>query len=164
MKHIDSYPCRRGILAAGFSLIEIVLALGIISFAIVAIMGMFPVALRSAQESQRETRAALIAQQIYGDLAASTNTTNRVVSVGTNLVTVNLATSSTTTIAYDVTGATLNSTNLANAIFAADVLVSPDIPFTGLSQVQTTVYTPPAAAVNAVGRSSYVFVTLFSRN
>lgn len=161
---MDLFSCRRSLKAAGFSLIEIVLALGIISFAIVAIMGLFPVALRSAQESQRETRAALIAQQINGDLAASTNTTNRVVSVGTNLVTVNMAATNTFTFGYDQAGGTLASTNLTNAIFAAEVLVTPDIPFTGLSQVQTTVYTPPTAAVTASGRSSYVFVTVYSRN
>ena len=45
--------------AQAFSLIEIVLALGVISFAIVGIMGLFPVAMRAAQESQSETRATL---------------------------------------------------------------------------------------------------------
>ncbi len=56
--------------AAAFTLIEIVLAIGVISFALVAIMGLFPVAMTSSADSQRETQAALIARRIFSDLSA----------------------------------------------------------------------------------------------
>ena len=46
----------------GFSLIEVVLALGIISFAIVGIIGLMPVAMKSAGDSMRETDATFIAR------------------------------------------------------------------------------------------------------
>ena len=52
-----------------FSLVEIVLAVGIISFALVGILGMFPVALDAATRSREETQAAFIARSIYSDLA-----------------------------------------------------------------------------------------------
>lgn len=52
----------------GFSLIEIVLTIGVISFALVAILGLLPAAVDSATNSQRETHAALIARTIYTDL------------------------------------------------------------------------------------------------
>ncbi|CAN5543696.1 hypothetical protein BH09VER1_BH09VER1_24430 [soil metagenome] len=52
----------------GFSLVEVVLALGIVAFAAVAILGMFPVALGAAKDSLSETHAAMIAQLIVGQL------------------------------------------------------------------------------------------------
>lgn len=52
----------------GFSLVEIVVALAIISFALVAIIGLFPVAMSAAKEGRNETRAASIAQLIFGQL------------------------------------------------------------------------------------------------
>lgn len=55
----------------GFSLVEIVLALGIISFVLVAIFGLFPVGYGNALESRRETRAAYLAEQIIDDLRSS---------------------------------------------------------------------------------------------
>ncbi len=61
--------------ATAFSLIEIVLALAIISFALVAILGLFPVAIQAATSSQQETHAALIARSIYSDLDAQSGGT-----------------------------------------------------------------------------------------
>jgi type II secretory pathway pseudopilin PulG len=59
--------------SGGFSLIEVVLAIGIVSFALVAILGLLPVALDSARNSQRETHAALIARTIFTDLNSRMN-------------------------------------------------------------------------------------------
>jgi type II secretory pathway pseudopilin PulG len=63
-------------LPGAFSLVEVALSLAIISFAIVAIMGLFPVAMQTARESNRETRAALIARRIVDELQSlpGTNT------------------------------------------------------------------------------------------
>lgn len=55
----------------GFSLIEIVLALGIISFALVGILGIFPLALTSARDSAAETRISFIAQSLLADIRAT---------------------------------------------------------------------------------------------
>jgi prepilin-type N-terminal cleavage/methylation domain-containing protein len=54
---------------AGFSLIEIILAVAVIAFALTAILGLFPVAVGAATDSQRETQAALIARSILDQLA-----------------------------------------------------------------------------------------------
>lgn len=51
-----------------FSLIEVVLAVGVISFALVGIIGLFPVAMQSALDSQRETQVALIARSLFSEL------------------------------------------------------------------------------------------------
>jgi type II secretory pathway pseudopilin PulG len=48
----------------GFSLVEVVLALGVVSFAIVAILGLIPTGLQTSHSSQDETRASQIAQSI----------------------------------------------------------------------------------------------------
>ncbi len=53
-----------------FSLVEVVLALGVISFAIVAILGLVPIGLQTSHSSQDETRAAQIAQTIFASMAA----------------------------------------------------------------------------------------------
>src|SRR5205823_7388168 len=49
---------------SAFSLVEVVLALGVLSFAIVAILGLIPIGLQTSHSSQDETRAAQIAQSI----------------------------------------------------------------------------------------------------
>ena len=59
----------------GFSLVEAALSLAILSFALVAIIGLFPVALQTARESSAETRATLIARRIVDEIQslAATN-------------------------------------------------------------------------------------------
>ena len=57
-----------------FSLVEVVLALGVIGFAIVAIIGVIPIGLHTSHSSQDETRAAQVAQAIFSSLASQTQT------------------------------------------------------------------------------------------
>ena len=52
-----------------FSLIEVVIALGVIAVGVIAILGLFPIALQIGHSAQDETRAPEIAQTIYGSLA-----------------------------------------------------------------------------------------------
>jgi uncharacterized protein (TIGR02598 family) len=66
----------------GFSLVEVVLALGVAAVAFTAIMGLFPLGLDMSRETHEETQAALIAQSILGDLrddyqSGGTSHTNR---------------------------------------------------------------------------------------
>ncbi|MEI6071597.1 MAG: hypothetical protein WCS31_07380 [Verrucomicrobiae bacterium] len=75
-------------ISRAFSLVEIVLALGVISFALVGIIGLFPAAMKSAQESQRETRATLIARQIFSDLRIQPGT-NRLLVCGNSAANTN---------------------------------------------------------------------------
>jgi type II secretory pathway pseudopilin PulG len=66
---------RRSIVSAryakrlGFSLVEVVIALGVIAVAVVAILTLFPAALQTGHSAQDETRAAHIAQTIFPSLA-----------------------------------------------------------------------------------------------
>ncbi len=160
-----------------FSLVEIVLAIAIISFALVAIIGLFPVALDSATSSQRETQAALIARTIYTDLGARSDTKRFLITSAdissSNLVTeeVDLKKEEDHYLAYDMDGAVLGATTAgaysggkADAGFLAHVVVKPlgtgsSAPggLEGLSEVKVTVETPAAAAKGQ--RATYPFIT-----
>ena len=56
--------------AAGFSLVEITLALGVAAFCLIAVLGMLPVALKTQQASVQQTKANAIISQIVDDLRA----------------------------------------------------------------------------------------------
>ena len=53
-----------------FSLVEVVIALGVITVGIVGILAVFPTALQTGHSAQDETRAAHIAQSVFGSLVA----------------------------------------------------------------------------------------------
>jgi uncharacterized protein (TIGR02598 family) len=53
-----------------FSLLEVVIALGVITVGIVSILAVFPTALQTGHSAQDETRAAHIAQSVFGSLVA----------------------------------------------------------------------------------------------
>lgn len=52
----------------GFSLVEVVLAIGVVSFAMMAVLGILPVGLKSAQESRGQVATANISRQLQGEL------------------------------------------------------------------------------------------------
>lgn len=153
-----AHSARRA--AIGFSLIEIVLALGIISFALVGIMGLFPVAMKSAQESQRETRATLLARQIFSDLA-SMNPTNTFIATNSDILTgrkaVSLRATSSNVVMYDVAGLPTGNTN--EAIFEATIMISTNGMTSGVSHVQASI-----RPINSPSSpyAPYVFATLMN--
>ena len=57
---------------AGFSLTEVVIALGIFAVSMVGVLALFPVASSAGRESSEETQAAILAQTIFSDLRSST--------------------------------------------------------------------------------------------
>lgn len=59
-----------------FSLVEVVIAIGLFAFVIVGILGLFPAALRIRSESALETRSYLVAQQLFSQVAASPSISN----------------------------------------------------------------------------------------
>jgi len=158
-------------LSRGFSFIEVVLALGVIAFALVGIMGLFPVAMKSAQESQRETRATLIAQQIFSDLRVASGTDRFVVSgPGSNDTNgLSLAATGNLYLAFNTNGsplATITASGFSNtypdvsASFLANITVDTNTGVSNLSRVQATIESPAAAP--SASRSQYTFVTLMN--
>jgi len=56
--------------AAGFSLVEITLALGVAAFCLVAVFGLMPVGLKTQQAGANQTKANAIISEIVADLRA----------------------------------------------------------------------------------------------
>ena len=134
-------------------------------------MGLFPVAMKSAQDSQRETRATLIAQQIFSDLRVSSGT-NRFVLSGpsaSNTNGLNLASQGNLYLAFNTNGIPLttvaatafsNSYSNSSASFLANIAVDPNTGTSNLSRVQATIEAPAAAP--SAARTKYTFVTLMN--
>jgi type II secretory pathway pseudopilin PulG len=70
----------------GFSLVEVILALGVVTVALIGILALLPVAIDTALDSRLETQATVVAQTIMADLRTGGAESARVVS-GTNPVT-----------------------------------------------------------------------------
>ncbi len=60
-----------GCAADGFSLVEVTIAIGLFAFVMVGILGLFPAATRMRADSALETRAVMIAQQLYSYVEVS---------------------------------------------------------------------------------------------
>ena len=56
---------------AAFSLVEVVMALGVVSFALFAILGLLPVGSQSGRDSIDATRTSLIAQAVFDRIHAN---------------------------------------------------------------------------------------------
>jgi uncharacterized protein (TIGR02598 family) len=65
-------PSRRP--DSGFSLVEVTIAIGIFAFVIVAILGLFPAALKQRTAAALETRGMFVAQQIFESISSATTT------------------------------------------------------------------------------------------
>ncbi len=59
---------------AGFSLVEVVIAVGIAAFCLVVMLGLIPTGLSTNKDSSGETAAANIARNIFSDLRATAKT------------------------------------------------------------------------------------------
>jgi uncharacterized protein (TIGR02598 family) len=148
-----------------FSLIEVVLALGVVSFAIVGIMGLFPVAMRAGLESQRETRATHIARQIYADIKAGPPTNTFLATNATPAFrTINLANPvpPTNTVYYNNQGEPVGISETADSEFVVDVIIDPNTPTNGLARVQVNVMAP--ATASPANRTTNTFVTLMRQD
>ena len=160
----------------GFSLIEIVLALGIMSFALVGILGLFPAAIDTARDSKAETRIALIAQSILADLQASHDPTKQSCEIQTSASsssTISLIVDSSIALGFDEEGVVqqqiLNFTSGSSAHpFIANVTIDYQQPITGpnppdfpeLAKIEIRVDYPGPAPESA--RKQYRFVTLMN--
>ncbi|MFV0415203.1 MAG: hypothetical protein ACK5NG_02425 [Chthoniobacterales bacterium] len=170
-----SPPWRKNFTRSAFSLVEITIALGIIAFALVGIMGLLPVAMRAANESQWETRATFIAESIMGELRSSSPDQTFIATAATDpaswesgpgRLSVNLAANNTYYILYDDEGEPVGTQSGASpvasnspGVFLAQVSIQQQAaPMTNLSRVNVRVEVPASAPANR--RSLYHFVTL----
>ncbi|MEO7931519.1 MAG: hypothetical protein ABIT76_00020 [Chthoniobacterales bacterium] len=112
MKSFFSRVCTQRITRHAFTLVEVTLALGVASFALVAIFGLLPVGLTSNQNSYEQTAAASIAVSISADLRTAATT-----AIASPLFAIDMPTAGTavkTTIFFKQDGS-LSGTKNANA-------------------------------------------------
>ncbi len=115
----------------GFTLVEVVLALGIIGFAILAILGILPVGLNTGRSAQDETRAAQIAQTIIESIAsqAPSQFTGVSLPLSSGNASLDLSQSTSTPAApaaklYADNDAQLSQANTAAATYAVNILTN----------------------------------------
>lgn len=138
-----------------FSLVEVVLALGVISFAIVAILGVFPIGLTTGHSAQDETRAPQIAQMILSSIASQASTQFNNVQIplpGNQTVSVDLTSSASPTtpsLYADNNGQLANAAS--NATYAVTIITdnAPAGFDTGYANKVTVVVAWPANAAPA---------------
>lgn len=107
-------------ISLGFTLVEVVLAMGVMAIGLIGVMGIFPTALNTARDSKQETRVAMLAQNIFSDLRAR----DAVEVVGaTKTKFLNQTTSPVNLTNYYTVDGTLTSGT--DAVFQADIAVEP---------------------------------------
>ncbi|HEY5895103.1 MAG TPA: hypothetical protein VIT91_17930 [Chthoniobacterales bacterium] len=160
-------PTRNPLVA--FTLIEISIAVGIFAVTIVAILALFPVALRSAEQSRTESIVTQIARTVLTDLRSGAFEKARIAtSAVPDFLEYNLAQAASTPVylGYDEGGKVIGE--LAAASYAEpnpavvyvvkleSELVTTTVPL--LSRVTVTVESPGAAPATA--RRKYPLTTL----
>jgi len=165
---LSASPRLRAKTSFAFSLIEVVLAVGVISFALVGIIGLFPVAMQSALDSQRETQVAFIARSLFSELQRVNGDEAYITVTGSgsaglqngNLKTIDLNSPSTDNFYFDQNGGMLES-DKPEAIYRAEVTVDRTGQPDGLSRVDVKIFVPNITPP-PTNQRSYNFVTLIS--
>lgn len=160
---------------SAFSLVEVVLALGIVGIGVLVIIGLVPVGLRAGRASQDQTRSTQIAQDILNSIASQAATSfNKVViqqpwtKFSYNLDLTNSYTY--TTISADNDGSlVVPSGNVMNYPYQLKIIVAPDppgFPAGSASQVTVRITTPPSANPSATPSSNQTvrdFARIFTK-
>ena len=145
-----------------FSLVEVVLALGICAFVLVAMLGLFSTGLRTSRESEEQVQAANLASQILATrMAAPSNDTN----LAHFAIPAQSLTNAYADI-YGAAGATVGLDGRTNSTAAYRISCRAGTnTLTGarLSQVYLMLSWPPQATIaNAAGRyETIVYVPLY---
>jgi uncharacterized protein (TIGR02598 family) len=101
-----------------FSLVEVTLALGIVAFGLVSIVGLVPVGLNAAKSAVDSTKTCLIAQDVSTRVVSSITTDTQFGSIQ----------SSGTSLGpwfYDVNGTYLGTVSSGTALYSAQAMIAP---------------------------------------
>src|SRR5262249_2515290 len=123
---LSGQPARK----RGFSLAEVVIALGVITVGVIAVLAVFPVSLQTGHSAQDETRAAHIAQSVFGSLVAQARTAggnlNPAVTIPSTTTSVDLTSLGQYTVYADNNGQLTNSA--ANGTYAITIYTNNSVP------------------------------------
>ena len=115
-------------LVRGFSLVEVVMALGIVTFVLVAILGLLPVGLRQAGDAQEEIRAVTLLSGIAADRITSPATNNSLI--------------------YQIAALTPGGGTTSNSFFVKETGESTTNAAEARYRVSATLYPPAANSLN----------------
>ena len=136
----------------GFSLVEVVIAIGVASFCLIAVLGLLPVGMKANKDSSNQTTAAGLAMAIASDLKATPATTP---AISTNSTTYRLSippagsAATTSTLYLSEDGSTNASASDFKSSYRATVTITP--PASGLKSATAArilVTWPATAAVS----------------
>jgi uncharacterized protein (TIGR02598 family) len=121
--------------SAAFSLIEVVLALGVLAFSLVAILGVFPTGYAANRSSITDTRAAQIAQAIVATIDGQCSTFANVNCYGATLdltaLSAAAADAKTLYVSYPSTAdPVISATRTADSIYIVELRFDNDPPLT----------------------------------
>jgi uncharacterized protein (TIGR02598 family) len=150
--------CSTGNLQRAFSLVEVTIALGIVSFCLIAILGLLPAGLNTNKASVQQNAAANLASLIASDLRSTPATTNRSTCYGLELPAGGTGNKS---VLLDESGAV--ASDAASAVFLATVTVV--APASGVTASSARILiTWPAAADITKASGSFETVVGLNRN
>jgi uncharacterized protein (TIGR02598 family) len=117
---------RRHSQRSGFSLVEVVMAIGIASFALLAIVGLLPVGMKSVQNASEQAAAANVANSIAHALrsAERINATTFSNSFSSQPIVYTIA-GAPSTIVWDTLDLNGSTTNTASARLKARLVITP---------------------------------------
>jgi Tfp pilus assembly protein PilV len=138
-----------------FSLIEVVIAIAVCSFAVIAILGLFATGLRSSRESEQQIEAANLVSNILATRAAMTTNVNMNLSafaLAPSVLNGPYSTGTSTPALLGVDGQT-NATAANAAYLFTYQAGTTSLTGSGAAQVYIMLSWPPqATAANAAGR------------
>ncbi len=135
-----------------FSLVEVVLALGVLSFAVLIMLALLPMGLKTNRDTQEESMAVNIVGAMVADWKAVALTTNQ--SLIFDLPPLAPSMALTNTLGISESG---QSTNLSAAMYRVSYHVTPPVPTNSFMPyyVDFTVLWP-AQSTNAVGKIEFI--------
>ncbi len=154
MKKIkQSYSCD-----SAFSLVEVVIAIGIASFCLVAMLGLIPSGMKAVRASTEQTAATSLMMAIASDLRTTPSSNTISSQFG---ITIPSSGGNTNTIYLNEDGST--NASAASSRYAVSVTLSNSANATALTSALIQIWWPAAAQLtNAQG--SIETVTAFSQN
>jgi len=151
-----SFSRCRG-LVSGFSLVEVVLAIGVFAFALVAVFALVPVGLNTSKDSIQQTESAHLISLIEADIRATPKSSNKSSIFGVTLST--NASASSTNVFLNEDGSSVSASAPQNAKYRLTLTFPGSSGRNAIPLYILATWPAAVSASNAPGRLG-VFTTL----
>lgn len=123
--------------SSAFSLVEVVIAIGVAAFCLVAMLGLIPTGVKSVKATTDQTAATTVLDEVVTDLRSTPLGSNSSPRFGISFPTAGSAASLSTNLVFSETG-TMVSSNDFNARYAAAITLSNNSTFSTAVLIQVT--------------------------